>query len=83
MAAYPSIPFSLGIEPTIKDGVIVDRAMSGAGRGRNLFTAIKYAFPLRHVAVTTAAKDTLLSFYNANRASGTVKSNRSPTSRSP
>ena len=72
MAAYPAIPFALGIEPTIRDGVVVDRAMNGAGRGRNLFDAIKYALPLKHNAVSTANKDALVTFYNANRATGVV-----------
>lgn len=74
MSAYPSIAFALGTVPTIRDGVVVDRAMSGDGRGRNLYTAIKYAFPLRHIAISTTDKDTLLTFYNANRATGATVS---------
>ena len=68
MAAYPSIPFSFGSDAPIKDGIIVDRAMSGAGKARNLFTAKKRAFTLVHRAVSATDKGTLETFYDTNSA---------------
>ena len=69
MASYPAISFALASDPNIKDGVVVDRAMNGTARGRNLYDSKKYApIQLRHVGVSTADKNTLETFYDNNRA---------------
>ena len=68
MASYPSIPFVFGSDESIKDGVTVDRAMDGSGRARNLWTAKKRAYTLKHTALTATQKGTLETFYDTNRA---------------
>ena len=66
--AFPALSFSLGSEEAVKDGVIVDRAMNGTAKGRNLFTTKKRSFSLRFTATTAANKATLEAYYDANRA---------------
>ena len=68
MANYPSISFTLASDESIKDGIVVDRAMSGAGKGRNLWTGKKRAYTLKHSGLSATDKGTLETFYDANRA---------------
>lgn len=65
-ADYPAIPqhWDTSIAPVA--GVAVNRAESGATRGRSLYAATSYDITVIHDLITTAQRATLLAFYAAN-----------------
>ena len=67
MAAYPSLPVCDGSKIERKSGVEIDRATNGAARGRNLYSADKSEFKLKHNLITAAQRTTLDAFYAANK----------------
>jgi hypothetical protein len=67
MAAYPTLPISLGSKASPEAGIKIDRASNGAARGRRLFTDDKRSFDVLHAFLTTAQQTTLMNFYTANK----------------
>jgi hypothetical protein len=65
--AYPSLPIYRGSVPSRKSGRVIDRAVSGAARGRDFYGADKKTFRIEHRALNAADFATLLAFYNSNR----------------
>lgn len=66
MAAYPFTTFHQDSAPTTANGREVRRATNGALRIRDLYSADKSGFDLRH-RLTQAERNTLMSFYAANK----------------
>lgn len=69
MANYPSsLRQSNGSREIWYDPIELDDARSGAAKGRRLQSAKKRRFIVRHESLTEAEKQTLETFYDANRA---------------
>jgi hypothetical protein len=67
MAAYPTLPISLGSKASPEAGIKIDRASNGAARGRRLYTADKRSFDILHAYLLPAQQTTLMDFYTANK----------------
>lgn len=66
--AYPSLPLHPDSKRIVRDGRAEDLSVNGATRVRRFYTADKFDFELRHVALTSAQVATLQSFYDSNMA---------------
>lgn len=64
---YPAFEQLLGSTHEPFDDVQIDRSIDGTAYGRSFYPAKKHRFTLRHV-LTKAQRDTLIAFYDANRA---------------
>lgn len=67
MANYPSFPQLVGSTHTPFDDLQIDRSIDGTAYARAFYAARKDRFVLHH-DLTLAQRDTLLAFYDANRA---------------
>ena len=67
MADFPRLAFSLEGEEETQDGVLLERAGSGIGRGRALWDSEKRVFNLVFPALEAAEVTTLRSFYSTYR----------------
>jgi hypothetical protein len=67
MAAYPTLPISLGSKASPEAGIKIDRASNGAARAR-LFATPKRSFRVEHAGLSLTERGSLETFYNANLA---------------
>jgi uncharacterized protein RhaS with RHS repeats len=65
--AYPALPIYRQSNPVRKSGREIERAVSGAARGRDFYAADKHTFRLEHRALNATDFGTLAAFYNSNR----------------
>jgi hypothetical protein len=66
--AYPVLPLHPESKRVVRDGRDETQAVGGATYVRRFYTADRFDFELRHVALTTAQIATLQAFYDANMA---------------
>ena len=66
MAAYPSVPMLTVVEP--RASLKIDAAVSGAVRGVDLSAEDIFDIEVTHTLLTAAERDTVINFYNANKA---------------
>lgn len=67
--AYPALPIYRQSTLSRKSGRAIDRAVSGAARGRDFYGADKHTFRIEHRALSASDFSTLTSYYNSNRNS--------------
>jgi len=68
MAAYPSIPIDNSTQISADGGISVDRAEDGTIRGRVSYAETVYTMKLVHTLLTSTQRDTLMTFYDTNKA---------------
>lgn len=66
MNTYPTLPTQYGSEHPHRMAIDVRIATNGAARTRVLHDRRRREFPLVHPNMTTAQRDTLLAFWDAN-----------------
>jgi hypothetical protein len=67
MAAYPTLPLGSGSGEDWLDDLSADRSESGKVKVRAFYPTKKRRFTVRHPGLTLAQRNTLETFYNANR----------------
>jgi hypothetical protein len=65
--AYPVLATSTGSKQQPIEDLVVDVWPNGAARGRSYFTSGRYAWDLVHGVISDADRQTLQTFYVANR----------------
>lgn len=64
---YPAIDLAYGSDVQVLDDLQMQRATNGALRGRSYYAGGKVAVKAVHSRITTAEKNELLAFYQANK----------------
>ncbi len=67
MANYPTLPIMVGSEEEWEDDLEMDIAVNGAAKVRAFYPTKKKRFKVVHHYLTETQKNTLQTFYDANR----------------